>query len=57
MANHVSAGGLQSLTAEAAKSLIHALISCHLDHCKACHMALQTVSFSDFSQCRMLLRR
>jgi len=38
---------LQSLTSEAATSLVHAFISCRLDYCNAL-----TVNFSDCSLCR-----
>jgi len=34
-------------------SLVHAFINCRLDYS---YTALQTVSFSDFIQCRTLLR-
>ena len=47
---------LQSLTSEAATSLVHAIISCRLDYCNALLMALQIISFSDCSLCRALLR-
>jgi len=49
---------LQSLTSEAATSLVHAFISCRLDYCNTvpCYMASQIVDVSDCSLCRTLLR-
>ena len=47
---------LQSLTSEAATSLVHAFISCRIDYLMSCCMASQIVNFSNCSLCRTLLR-
>ena len=48
---------VQSLTSEAADSLVHAFISYRLDHCNALlYTAMQTANFSDCNQSRMQLR-
>jgi len=65
MADYVSAVGracyfqlrqlrvvLQSLTSEAAKSLVHAFISCHLDYCNA---LLYRIAYYQFQRLQSVL--